>query len=520
MAALEASLGEALLEDMRAKGVDAELTLSILADYNAGLYDGIRPVRAKGVPAIDGRSVIETGDARLSFSAPAAAARERLAALGLRVPASAREDGGSLSFPRAALEELGLALLPKTAYGILNGGSATSYADRKKNLAFGDRAFEALRPAFDALAPLCKDKPKGVAPAFVNPDGAPGPSFLLLKMRARLLAGIAYRERFGEPGRPVLPMFQMSSVANDAQLKAAYEGYAGDPLLAVPAARSGEAPCDLATGVQPMIAAYTHSSEGRPKRVFDRAYGRPGSVVALPGGHGQCFRVLAPVLRALRESGVRFAYLGNVDNLGYLPDPAEIALLALSGLPAGFDFALRTPVDVKGGILVEAAGDAREGDTREGVRRTIADIGPAISFDEVRRLEEGGARILFNCATGLFDLDWLVPRIDEIGRTLPVRFTDQDKEAGRYSQAEQVTWEVASLLPGFLAFAVDKYDRFMAAKLLAETLLTSGVGSGDPRIPAELAVTSRLLEAGLERKLRGAYGLELRGGRWQAAERA
>ncbi|MDP3179890.1 MAG: UTP--glucose-1-phosphate uridylyltransferase, partial [Spirochaetaceae bacterium] len=245
------------------------------------------------------------------------------------------------------------------------------------------------------------------------------------------------------------------------------------------------------------------------KRVFDRAYGRSDASLALPGGHGQCFRVLAPVLRALRDGGIRFAYLGNVDNLGYLPDPSEIALLALSGAPAAFDFALRTSVDVKGGVLVE---------TEDG-GRTVADIGPAISFDEVRRLEASGASILFNCATGLFDLDWLVPRLDEIGRTLPVRFTDQDKDVGRYSQAEQVTWEVTGLLPSFLAFAIDKCDRFIAAKLLVETLLTSGIGEGDPRIPAELAGTSRSLKAGLEAKLAGPYGLALRGGRWEDASR-
>ena len=167
-------------------------------------------------------------------------------------------------------------------------------------------------------------------------------------------------------------------------------------------------------------------------------------------------------------------------------------------------------MDVKGGILVQ---------TQEG-KRTVADIGPAISFDEVKRLEERGESILFNCAIGLFDLDWLVPRLDEIARGLPLRVSDQDKDAGKYSQAEQVTWEVTGILPSFLAFAVDKYDRFIAAKLLAETLLTSS-GAGDDltggRIPSELADTSRKLHAALERKLGGAYGLELRDGRWEAA---
>jgi UDP-N-acetylglucosamine pyrophosphorylase len=202
-----------------------------------------------------------------------------------------------------------------------------------------------------------------------------------------------------------------------------------------------------------------------------------------------------------------------VDNVAYSPDCAELAVLALSGLPAGFDFSLRTPMDVKGGILVET-----EEKGSQGVRRTVVDIGPAISFGEVQRLEAGGASILFNCATGLFDLDWLVPRLEEIGRAIPVRLSDQDKDAGRYSQAEQVTWEVTGLLPAFVAFAVDKYERFIAAKLLAETLLTSGVASGDPRLPPELAATSARLRAGLEARLSGACGLVLRGGKWTAPE--
>ncbi len=516
----------ALRRDMESKGIDVALSLRILEDFNAGLYDGVKPVRATGVPAIDGRSVVAM-DERTAYALPEAEAEARLAELGLPLPAAVRRApaadgaGRELVFPRAALVELGERLYTRTAYGVLNGGSATSYADRKKNLAFGAAAFEALAPGFEALAPLCKDRPKGLTPAYLNPDGSPGASFLALKMRARLVALERCRKRYGEdfgkaggPGAEAgpgadgefLPLFQMASVGNRDELEEAYASYESDPLLGPLAARLGVAACSFRTGIQPMISAYTHSEEGRPKRLFDRAYGAADTAIALPGGHGQCFRVLADSFRALRDRGVRFAYLGNVDNLGFLPEPAGIAMLALAGAPAAFDFALRTPVDVKGGILVETA----EGG------RTVADIGPAISFEEVRRLEAEGSSILFNCATGLFDLDWLVPRIEDIGRRLPVRFSDQDKDSGRYSQAEQVTWEVTSLLPSFLAFAVDKYDRFIAAKLLAETLITSGAGAGDPRIPAELAATQGLLRAGLERKLAGPYGLELRGGRWEA----
>ncbi len=497
------TVSEALRRDMESKDIDVELTLSLLKDYNEGFYDNVKPVKAAGVPAVDNRTVIAV-DKDLVYSLPADRARERLAGLGLPLPAAARQAGAEILFSPAALAELGERLYPRTAYGILNGGSASSYADLKKNQAFGADVFSALEGAFEEMSPLCEGRPKGLTPAYINPDGTPGASFLQLKLRARLLAAHSYLRKYGPAGRPLLPLFQMSSVGTDAELSRAYKEYEEDELLRPAAKASGERACGFLTGVQPLIGAYTHSGQGRPKGVFDRAYGKPDASLPLPGGHGQCFRILAPALRKLREAGVRFAYLGNVDNLGYLPDPVEIGLLALSGEPAAFDFSVRTMVDVKGGILVEA----EEGG------RVIADIGPAIAFAELKRLEDEGATILFNCATGLFDLDWLAPRLDEIGRALPVRFTDQDKDAGRYSQAEQVTWEVTGLLPSFLAFAVNKYDRFIAAKMLAETLLTSGVGAEDPRLPADLAATSSLLHAGLERKLSGPYGMVLWDGRW------
>jgi UTP--glucose-1-phosphate uridylyltransferase len=515
MDASTSGLSAALLADMAAKGIDSGLTLSILADYNSGLYDSMRPVEAAGAPAIDGRSVISLVDrSALSYAISAREARERLGTLGLPFPASSGEgrlEGeDALVFDGLALGEIGNRLMARCAYGVLNGGSATSYADSKKNLAFGRGVFEALGPSFEALASLCKDRPKGLTPAYLEPDGMAGASFLLLKMRARLMAAAAAMRRGEKVDDSFMPLFQMTSAATDEALSAAYAEYRDHPFIAPLARELGLEGTRWATEVQPMIAAFTHSSEGRPKRVFDRSHGEPDSAIALPGGHGQCFRVLSSTLSSLRERGARFAYIGNVDNIGYVPDPVELALLALSGMPAAFDFSLRTPMDVKGGILVETREEASKGLRR----RTIADIGPAISFDEVRRIEAEGSPILFNCAIGLFDLDWLVPRLDEIGRGLPVRFTDQDKDAGRYSQAEQVTWEVAGILPDFLAFAVDKYDRFVAAKLLAETLLTSGAAAGDRRVPPELADTSRRLHAALERKLEGAYGLERRGGRW------
>ncbi|PKL06121.1 MAG: hypothetical protein CVV53_05950 [Spirochaetae bacterium HGW-Spirochaetae-9] len=509
-------ISEALKQDMLRKGIDIDLTMRILDDYNSGFYDDAKPVVAKGVPPIDGSSVIDLRHARqpdaILFSVHAALAKSNLDALGIDGPAwlndipDSSNQAGLARFSAADLEAIGFALLPRTAFGVLNGGSATSYADKKKNLTLGIATFDAVAQGFETLAPLCRDMPKGMTPAYVNPDGSPGASFLELKMRARLLLAQRYRTL---PSRsPSLPLFQMTSLSNDGLLTDYYAKLASSPFLAPLSETTGLEVAAWKTGVQPMIAAFSHSSEGRPKRIFSEAGGKPDSSLPLPGGHGQCFRVLAGSLREMRDNGIKYACLGNVDNLGYTPDPVELAILALSGQSAAFDFAVRSPMDVKGGILVETA---------EG-RRTVADIGPAIRFEAVLDLESRGYSILFNCASGIFDLDYLVPRIEEISRNLPLRFSDQDKDAGRYSQAEQVTWEVTGILPSFLAFAVDKRERFLAAKLLLDTLLTSGVGLDSPGLPEELRITATGLHEGLASLLGRVYGLELSKGRWLPRE--
>jgi UTP--glucose-1-phosphate uridylyltransferase len=300
----------------------------------------------------------------------------------------------------------------------------------------------------------------------------------------------------------------MTSPFTDAETSLALARYAEHPMLAELIGRTGCRITEAATGVQALIAAYTHSSEGRPKRIFARAFGKENSVLPLPGGHGRNFKALRRIYGALRNEGKKFAYLTNVDNLGSTVDPVELALLALSGKKAAFDFSYRTPVDVKGGILVfDQFG-----------RMNCADIGAAISLEEVLRAEKGGTPLLFNCATGIFDLEYLTDRIGDIVENLPTRFSDQDKDAGRYSQAEQVTWEIIGMLDDFLIFAVDKYDRFLANKLLVENLLMSGIGAPG-RLPggtetAGLGEVAAKLRSGLEAKLAGEYGMALVGKRW------
>ena len=70
-----------------------------------------------------------------------------------------------------------------------------------------------------------------------------------------------------------------------------------------------------------------------------------------------------------------------------------------------------------------------------------------------------------------------------------------------------------------LIFAVDKYKRFLAAKILLENMMTSGLKLNDENFPGEgaegdLKDTARKLHKGLVELLPGIYGLELKEGRW------
>lgn len=510
-----------LVDRMESLGIDVETATSILEEFNRGRFDNLEPVQASEIPGTDGTTVIDSRGDR-SIRIDATEARRRLSAID-EGAAALLPQSGDVEVDNDTLRRIGLRLLPSVSYGVLNGGSATSYADEKKNRSVSDELFELLREDFDALAPKVSKKPKGVTPAFVQPDGSPGPSFLELKMRHLLLSIRNYRREVGEEGGaagggrtglgliPGVPLFQMSSVNNDEELEETYREYRESPLLKDLIEETGFDITEPLTGVQPMIAAYTHSEEGRPKGFFTRAFGEEGRPLPLPGGHGQNFSVLREVYTELRNRGKRFVYLGNVDNLGFTLDPVGIAYLALSGKNAAFDFSFRTAIDVKGGILVRD----------QSGHLNCADIGPAISKEEVFRVEESGTPILFNCATGLFDLDYLVPNLDRIVSDLPVRFSDQNKDAGRYSQAEQVTWEVLGIIDDYLVYGVEKWRRFLAAKMLIDTLMTSGRRLDNPNYPTaedpaeDLKRTATLLHQGLERALREEYGMELRGDRWQ-----
>lgn len=502
----------ALAAAMRSKGIDLKLTQNLLVRYNRGEFDRFQPVRAVGFPRIDGERIIDlTGPLEVPVNLAAAEDRLKRWGLTLNLSAYCRVEGKTGFFNREGLERIGILLYPYLGYGVLNGGSASSYFDHKRNIAFSPELYEICAEQLNSLAEFGRDRAKALVPAYINEDGTPGASFIELKMRALLLEILRYQLRTGNKTQQVLPLFQMASIYNHRELEAAYESYHDSSYLRDLMAETGVAITEgVLTGVQPMLAAYTHSSLGRPKAVFTEAYGKANNPLPMPGGHGQNFQILSACYRQLLDNGIKMVYLGNVDNLGFTVNPVAVALLALQGKVGGFEFAFRTVVDTKGGVLV----------IDQQNRLNCADLGVAISQDEMLAAEQRGEQILFNCATGLFDLEYLVANLEEISTNLPVRFSDQDKDAGRYSQAEQVTWEIIGMLDDFYVFGIDKYDRFLAAKIGLETLMASGVGLNDPRFPQakdpaqDLKKTAAKLHTGLKKKLATVYGLKNVGGRW------
>ncbi len=99
-----------------------------------------------------------------------------------------------------------------------------------------------------------------------------------------------------------------------------------------------------------------------------------------------------------------------------------------------------------------------------------------------------------------------------------MRISDQEKEAGKYSQAEQITWEVISLLDNFLIFGVNKYRRFLASKLLIENIMISRPEccrtyfKNHPESP--LNSVSENLNRGLKHILSEEMNMEEKNGKW------
>lgn len=408
------------------------------------------------------------------------------------------------------LESLGLELLPLASFGILNGGAATSFVDFTKNSTAYGTYFSAVEGLFSAFAGSLSGKPKGLAPAFFNQDGSPGYSFLALKLHNLSLMNARYQNesilaaKGVNLGRPLLPWVQMANAAGLPYLESAL---ASNSFLVDPRAPLAQDLRTPKTGLQALITAFKENdqsggTEPRYSMFVAKKDGAEGPL-GLPGGHGQVYDSLGPLFADLLAAGKRFIWLGNIDNLGFTPNLLALALSALEAREGLFEFSYKTPMDTKGGILVR---------NKEG-NLSCADIGQAISPEALVRFEAEGKPILFNCATGLFDLTYLVREKDHIQNTLPLRASLNKKDIGTYIAVEQSAWEIMGILKKPLVLAVEKSKRFLASKFILDSFLTSGLKLDTLEDPA-LKELAQSMNRGLEELLQGTYGLVKKDGLW------
>lgn len=497
---------EVLRRLLKDAGADPELTFLLLEQLNR---EGLAAQQAAAADFPSARDPRILDMAQAEFQIPNAEAEQLVRRLDLpgTLESWARRDKDLWVWGPSELEQLGLFLFRKYSYGVLNGGSATSYADLKKNAVYGQDILELYRSDLAAYEPLLRDQPKGCTPAFLHPDGSPGPDYLELKLRALLISCWRSQKAFGSY-TPLAP-FQMTSAATDGPVAQALERYRSSPYLVPWMEATGWDPTQVLTATQGLIGTFTPPDPQGQRGIFVADTAQGPRCLALPGGHGQNFRVLAPLQQKLEQQGGRWVSLGNIDNLGYLPDPLALALLALRGDEAGFDFSWRTPLDIKGGVLYQEPSG----------RLNCGDLGVALDRDQAFAAEAAGRPLFFNCATGLFDLNILNRERERWSRDLPLRLSEQDKDIGRYAQVEQVTWEVLGLMDRPVIFAVAKQERFLAAKLLVESFLTSGRRLDDPVFQkpehAALQTLAGVLHGGLKKLLAGPYRLSLRQGRWE-----
>ena len=213
--------------------IDFELGRKILAAVNASRNLDVKTLDADILPHPDGKDIFVL---RSNMKFPISRAQTEKVLEKFDIPRSVIDDvkcdDGILRFTYDTLHRLGLYLIPYLSYGILNGGMATSYCDVKNNSKFNPELFALAEADFGKLAQLCKGQPKGITPAYINPDGSPGYDFIELKMRSVLRHIQQSRALTGKPASEYQhAVFQMTSYNTDDKLTAKYKEYKDSPIL-------------------------------------------------------------------------------------------------------------------------------------------------------------------------------------------------------------------------------------------------------------------------------------------------
>ncbi|MEM9174529.1 MAG: UTP--glucose-1-phosphate uridylyltransferase [Myxococcota bacterium] len=185
-----------------------------------------------------------------------------------------------------------------------------------------------------------------------------------------------------------------------------------------------------------------------------------------PPGHGDLYAAIASsgLLTQLRESGIRYAFVSNADNLGGVIDLPILGWFASEGLPFAMEVADRTAADRKGGHLARRAGRL--------ILRESAQCAP----EDVTTFQDIERHRYFNTNNLWLDLEALSEALaaSPEGLPLPVMTNEKtivadDPDSPRCVQLETAMGAAIECFEGAQALSVSR-ERFAPVKKTSDLL--------------------------------------------------
>ncbi|MCH8629077.1 UTP--glucose-1-phosphate uridylyltransferase [Arsenicicoccus piscis] len=188
-----------------------------------------------------------------------------------------------------------------------------------------------------------------------------------------------------------------------------------------------------------------------------------------PPGHGDLFVAMqaSGVLKAMRDKGLKYAFISNSDNLGAVPDARVAAWMAASGVPFGMEVCRRTRSDRKGGHIARRKADGR---------LVLRDTAMVVEGEE-DQFQDISKHTLFNTNNLWIDLDALAEILDANGGVmgLPMIVNHKtvdpaDKKSTKVIQIETGMGTGIEVFEGADAVVVER-DRFKPVKTTNDLLV-------------------------------------------------
>jgi UDP-N-acetylglucosamine pyrophosphorylase len=187
-----------------------------------------------------------------------------------------------------------------------------------------------------------------------------------------------------------------------------------------------------------------------------------------PPGHGDIYLALktSGALDRLRDRGVRYLFVANIDNLGAALDTRLLGYFARHDVPFMMEAVERTPMDRKGGHIAH----------RKDGGMILREIAQAAQED-MELFQDVQRHQYFNSNNLWINLDSLWEKLDEDGGFMPLplirnrkRLRPKDDRTPAVVQLETAMGAAIAQFPGARAALVD-HDRYRPVKKTDDLLL-------------------------------------------------